>query len=61
MFMAGDSEKAKSVAEQLSQDAGFENCYDFGGANRVELLEKFAYTSIKLTKINLIIFLLFLL
>ena len=30
MFMAGDSEKAKSVARQLSLDAGFGSCLDFG-------------------------------
>ena len=51
MFMAGKSEKAKTVAVQLSKDAGFENCYDFGGADKVELLEKFA-----LAWINLAIF-----
>jgi 8-hydroxy-5-deazaflavin:NADPH oxidoreductase len=51
MFMAGDSEKAKIVAVQLSKDAGFENCYDFGGSDKVELLEKFA-----LSWINLAIF-----
>jgi predicted dinucleotide-binding enzyme len=51
MFMAGDSDKAKDMAEQLAKDAGFENCYDFGGADRVELLEQFA-----LSWINLAIF-----
>ena len=51
MFMAGKSDKAKSVATQLSMDAGFENCYDFGSADRVELLEQFA-----LSWINLAIF-----
>ena len=51
MFMAGKSDKAKSVAAQLSMDAGFENCYDFGGSDKVELLEKFA-----LSWINLAIF-----
>jgi len=51
MFMAGSSEKAKAVASQLSADAGFENCYDFGGADRVVLLEQFA-----LAWINLAIF-----
>ena len=51
MFMAGDNADAKKVAEQLSKDAGFENCYDFGGANRVQLLEQFA-----LSWINLVIF-----
>ena len=51
MFMAGDSEKAKAIAVQLSKDAGFENCYDFGKSDKVELLEKFA-----LSWINLAIF-----
>lgn len=51
MFMAGDSQKGKTVTAQLAQDAGFENCYDFGGSNQVELLEKFA-----LSWINLAIF-----
>ncbi len=51
MFMAGDSTRAKKVAQQLAVEAGFENCYDFGGADKVELLEKFA-----LAWINLAIF-----
>ena len=51
MFMAGDSEKAKTIAKQLSKDASFENCYDFGKSDQVELLEKFA-----LSWINLAIF-----
>ena len=51
MFMAGKNEEAKTIAKQLSHDAGFENCYDFGGADKVELLEKFA-----LSWINLAIF-----
>jgi predicted dinucleotide-binding enzyme len=51
MFMAGDSEKAKTIARQLAEDIGFETCYDFGGADQVVLLEKFA-----LSWINLAIF-----
>ncbi|MEO1626928.1 MAG: NAD(P)-binding domain-containing protein [Bacteroidota bacterium] len=51
MFMAGKSEQAKAVAVQLSKDAGFENCYDFGGEDKVVLLEQFA-----LSWINLAIF-----
>jgi predicted dinucleotide-binding enzyme len=51
MFMAGISQRAKAVAAQLAQDAGFENCCDFGGSDQVELLEKFA-----LSWINLAIF-----
>lgn len=48
MFMAGDSEKAKSVAEQLALDAGFGSCIDFGKSDKVELLEKFALSWINL-------------
>jgi len=51
LFMAGDSESAKSVARQLALDAGFAECYDFGKADQVELLEQFA-----LAWINLAIF-----
>lgn len=51
MFMAGNSAKAKAVAAQLAKDAGFENCFDFGGSDRVQLLEQFA-----LSWINLAIF-----
>lgn len=42
MFCAGDSEHAKQIAERLSKDIGFANCYNFGGDDKVELLEKFA-------------------
>jgi 8-hydroxy-5-deazaflavin:NADPH oxidoreductase len=48
MFMAGDSEKAKAVASQLALDAGFGACWDFGKADRVELLEQFALSWINL-------------
>jgi hypothetical protein len=48
MFMAGDSEKAKSVAVQLSMDLGFGSCIDFGKADKVELLEKLALSWINL-------------
>lgn len=51
LFMAGDSERAKTVAAKLGTDAGFERCYDFGKSDKVELLEKFA-----LAWINLAIF-----
>lgn len=51
MFMAGDSEKGKQVARQLALDAGFAECYDFGGDDRVALLEQLA-----LSWINLAIF-----
>jgi len=48
MFAAGNSKKAKQVAEQLAKDLGFANCYDFGGDDKVELLEKFALSWINI-------------
>ncbi len=48
MFMAGDDEKAKTVAKQLAIDCGFENCYDFGKGDKVQLLEQFALSWINL-------------
>lgn len=48
MFMAGDSEEAKSVAKQLALDCGFGSCIDFGKSDKVELLEKFALSWINL-------------
>ncbi|MGG9971191.1 NADPH-dependent F420 reductase [Ferruginibacter sp. SUN002] len=48
MFMAGESEKAKTVAKQLALDCGFGSCIDFGKSDKVELLEKFALSWINL-------------
>lgn len=48
MFAAGSSAKAKDVAKKLSLDAGFAECYDFGGDDKVELLEQFALSWINL-------------
>jgi predicted dinucleotide-binding enzyme len=48
MFMAGDSESAKQVASQLALDCGFGACYDFGKADKVQLLEQFALSWINL-------------
>ena len=48
MFMAGNSEEAKKIVRQLALDAGFAECYDFGGNNKAELLEKFALSWINL-------------
>jgi len=48
MFMAGDSMAAKKVAQRLALDAGFGSCIDFGGGDKVELLEKFALAWINL-------------
>ncbi|MEZ4909736.1 MAG: NAD(P)-binding domain-containing protein [Saprospiraceae bacterium] len=52
MFMAGDSENAKSVAKQLALDCGFGSCIDFGKSDKVELLEKFALSWINLAIIQ---------
>jgi predicted dinucleotide-binding enzyme len=48
MFMAGDSAGAKAVAARLALDIGFASCWDFGKADKVELLEKFALSWINL-------------
>lgn len=48
MFMAGNSEKGKAVAKKLALDLGFANCYDFGGDDKVQLLEQFALAWINL-------------
>jgi len=48
MFMAGDSKAAKEAAKQLAKDAGFAECYDFGGNDKVALLEQFALVWINL-------------
>lgn len=48
MFMAGNDAMAKQLAAQLSADLGFGHCYDFGGDDRVELLEKLAMSWINL-------------
>lgn len=48
MFVAGNNIEAKQVAETLAKDLGFETCYDFGGDDKVELLEKFALSWINL-------------
>jgi 8-hydroxy-5-deazaflavin:NADPH oxidoreductase len=42
MFYAGDSERAKKIAERLARELGFENVYDFGGNDKFNLLEQFA-------------------
>ncbi|MFN8672874.1 MAG: NAD(P)-binding domain-containing protein [Candidatus Sericytochromatia bacterium] len=42
MFVAGNSVKGKNIAIELSKDIGFDNCYDVGGDDKVELMESFA-------------------
>lgn len=48
MFMAGDSEEAKTATLQLALDAGFGTCWDFGKGDKVVLLEQFALSWINL-------------
>ncbi|HAA00099.1 MAG TPA: NAD(P)-binding domain-containing protein [Flavobacteriales bacterium] len=48
MFVAGDSEKGKSIAVQLALDAGFAACYSVGGNDRFALMEQFAFFWINL-------------
>jgi predicted dinucleotide-binding enzyme len=42
MFIAGSSSRAKEIARQLALDAGFAECYDLGGDERIPLLESLA-------------------
>lgn len=48
VFMAGESTNAKAVARQLALDIGFADCLDFGGSDKVILLEQFALSWINL-------------
>lgn len=48
MYAAGDSVKAKDAAVKLAKDAGFAECYNFGGNDKVALLESFALAWINL-------------
>jgi 8-hydroxy-5-deazaflavin:NADPH oxidoreductase len=48
MFMAGSSQTAKNVAKQLALETGFSDCIDFGGDEKVLLLEQFAMAWINL-------------
>ena len=48
MFMAGNSQKAKDIASGLAKEIGFDECYDFGGDDKVSLLEQFAMCWINL-------------
>lgn len=47
-FVAGDSEKGKTIANQLAHDAGFGACYDVGGNDKFQLMEQFAFFWINL-------------
>lgn len=48
MFMAGNSKRGKDIASTLARDAGFKECYDFGGDDKVPLLENLAICWINL-------------
>lgn len=48
LFMAGDSERGKTIARQLALDAGFANCYSIGGNEAFEMMEQFAWFWINL-------------
>lgn len=48
LFVAGNSEKGKSIATQLAKDAGFAECHDIGGTDKFELMEQFAWFWINL-------------
>ena len=48
MFVTGDSVKGKETAVRLSKDLGFARCYDFGGDDKFQLLENFAFSWINL-------------
>ncbi len=48
LFAAGSKMDAKQTVMQLARDLGFGACYDFGGDDKVELLEQFALSWINL-------------
>jgi len=48
MFVAGTSAKGKEITQKLALDAGFAACWDFGGDDKVTLLEAFALAWINL-------------
>ena len=48
MFCAGSDKPSKTTVQQLAKDIGFGECWDFGGDDKVELLEKFALSWINL-------------
>jgi hypothetical protein len=48
MFCAGNDKESKAIAQQLAKEIGFSECWDFGGDDKVELLEKFALSWINL-------------
>jgi predicted dinucleotide-binding enzyme len=52
MFVAGDSSKGKEIACKLAKDLAFGDCYDFGGIDKVSLLEQLTMVWINLAVIQ---------
>ncbi len=48
MFCAGNDQPSKEIVQKLAKDIGFAECWNFGGDDMVELLEKFALSWINL-------------
>ena len=48
MFVAGDSTRGKEIAGQLAHALGFGEVWDFGGLDKVTLLEQLALSWINL-------------
>jgi 8-hydroxy-5-deazaflavin:NADPH oxidoreductase len=48
MFAAGNSVNGIKIATQLAKEIGFENVYHFGGNDKFELMEQFAFSWINL-------------
>jgi predicted dinucleotide-binding enzyme len=52
MFMVDSSTRAKEIARRLAKDAGFADCYDLGGDERIALIESLAGIWIDLTLVH---------
>lgn len=52
MFVASSNIEAKNIVIKLAEEVGFAKCYDFGGDEKVELLEQFALSWINLAVIQ---------
>lgn len=52
MFCAGNNKEAKAITTKLATDIGFATCYDFGGDDKVQLLEQLALSWINLAIIQ---------
>lgn len=52
MFCAGNNKEAKAITTKLATDIGFATCYDFGGDDKVQLLEQLALSWVNLAIIQ---------